>query len=165
MPWGPSCPRLYVTSRSHVKCAETFGLDLTTVRRATRVVAMRIEHRPGPEAVWLPGARALEAARTVAVAQGAIWFMLLSHGGKGLVFGPLAWLAVLIGTRFPGIAGVLLLIPVASLLIGWAPIFSNGSDAGDWLIFGALVVPALAAASVLLLRSATQAVHAISPPR
>jgi len=92
----------------------------------------------------------LFAARALAVAQGGVWVILLVHGGKGLVFGPAAWLAALIATRYPGIAAGILLVPVTWLVQSWAPILVDGASPGDLLIVTALVAPAAIAASVLL---------------
>lgn len=98
----------------------------------------------------LPAERSLDHARLLAVIQGTLWFVLLIHGGKGLIFGPLAWLAVFIGTRFPGIAAGLLLMPVAWLCQSWAPILLDGPAASDLLIVGTLVVPAIVASMVFI---------------
>lgn len=47
-------------------------------------------------------------------------------------------------------AAGLLLLPATWLLRSWAPDLANGADAGDWLIFGALVVPATVAAAIFV---------------
>jgi hypothetical protein len=105
----------------------------------------------GALGAWAAGGPVF-AARVVAAAQGTIWLILLIHGGKGLLFGPVAWLAAIIGSRFPAIAAGLLLLPVSWPVLGWAPTLSEGGDARDWLIVAALVVPAATAATIFLQR-------------
>jgi hypothetical protein len=92
------------------------------------------------------------AAGVLAAAQGAIWLILLIHGGKGLIFGPLAWLAAIVGTRFPAVAAGMILSPVSWLALSWAPILSERPAPGDWLIVSALVLPAMLAATIYLTR-------------
>jgi hypothetical protein len=103
----------------------------------------------------------LIAARVLAAVQGAIWFVLLIHGGLGIVFGVLAWLAASIGGRMSAIAAVLLLIPVVWLVGSWAPILSNEPQPRDWLIVASLVVPASLAAVLFLGRTWTSIMSAI----
>lgn len=95
----------------------------------------------------------LFVARALSAAQGAIWLVLLIHGGVGLLFGPMAWLSMLIGGRVPAIAAGLLLTPVAWLIGSWAPILSDEPQPRDWLIVGTLVFPALLAAMFFLRRA------------
>jgi len=57
------------------------------------------------------------AARLVALGQGIIWFVLLIHGGLGLVFGPLGWSASAIAGRTSKVAAVLLAVPAAFLTV------------------------------------------------
>jgi hypothetical protein len=77
----------------------------------------------------------------------------LIHGGTGLLFGPLGWLAAFAAGRLPGVAAVLLLAPVAWLVRSWAPILLDAPPAQDWLIVAALTVPGSIAASVFLRRA------------
>lgn len=92
------------------------------------------------------------AARILAAVQGGVWFILLIHGGMGLMFGPLAWLAAIVVVRSPGVAAVLLLVPVVWLVQSWAPILQDTPSALNWVIVAALTVPGSIAASVFLHR-------------
>ena len=97
-----------------------------------------------------PNARVDYVAVRLAAVQGAIWFLLLSHGGKGLIFGPIAWIAMLIAARTPPIAAGLLLAPTVWLVASWRPILDEGARHFDWLVFSSLVGPAVGAAALLL---------------
>lgn len=88
--------------------------------------------------------RVLTVARALSVAQGLLWLVLLSHGGWGLVFAPLALLAAIFGGRYPVLGPVLLIPPVAWLTLSWVPILADMS-AGNWGMWGVLVTPALLA--------------------
>lgn len=90
------------------------------------------------------------AAQALAAIQGAVWFLLLIHGGWGLVFGPIAWIAAAIAGWFPVIAAALLVAPVIVLSISWWPILTEGAAITDPLAFAALVGPATVAAALLL---------------
>jgi len=89
-------------------------------------------------------------ARLLGAAQGALWFVLLIHGGTGLLFGPMAWIATVVGGRIPAVAVILLVAPVAWLSNSWAPILFDGARLGDWAVFAALVVPALVSTAIFL---------------
>lgn len=93
---------------------------------------------------------ALFVARLLAAAQGAIWLVLLLHGGIGLLFGPMAWIATGVGSHIPALAAILLVAPVAWLSISWAPVLLVGAGLGDWGIFGALTGPAVVGAAIFL---------------
>lgn len=96
-------------------------------------------------------------ARAFGATQGAIWFVVLIHGGSGLAFGPLAWIATLIGARLPAVAASMLLLPAAWLVVSWAPILAGDPGARDWLIVVSLTVPASIAAAIYLLRAVAHA--------
>lgn len=102
---------------------------------------------------FAPSLTPLLVARVLSAAQGAIWLILLIHGGKGLLFGPMAWIAAMIGGRIPALAVILLIPPVAWLSVSWAPILAERPGQVDWAIFGSLIGPASAAAAIFLGRS------------
>lgn len=91
-------------------------------------------------------------ARVLAVAKGIAWFVLLSHGGWGLIAGPMALVAAALSRSFPYVAVGLLLLPVAALSVSWMPILLSGSTQTStivvWLL---LVIPALASAAFALI--------------
>jgi hypothetical protein len=105
---------------------------------------MRIPHP------WLigPSSAAVPVARVLAAAQGAIWLVLLIHGGTGLVFGPMGWIATVVGSRMPALAVILLVAPVAWLSVSWASTLFDGPELRDWGIFAALTGPAVVAAAM-----------------
>ena len=98
-----------------------------------------------------PDGTVVHVAVRLAAVQGAIWFILLSHGGNGLAFGPMAWIAMLLAGRVPPVAAALLLAPALWLAASWTPILEAGTSPTNWLIVASLIVPALGAAAMLLL--------------
>jgi hypothetical protein len=92
----------------------------------------------------------LPVARLLAAAQGAIWLLLLIHGGIGLLFGPMAWIATVVGSRKPAVAVILLVAPVAWLSLSWARVLMDGARPGDGGIFAALTSPGVIAAAMFL---------------
>jgi hypothetical protein len=99
---------------------------------------------------FAPSLAALLVARVLSAGQGAIWLILLIHGGKGLLFGPMAWIAAMIGHRISALAVILLIVPLAWLSFSWAPILAERPRPIDWTHFGALTGPAAAAAVIFL---------------
>ena len=97
-----------------------------------------------------PSTAALFLARLLAAAQGAIWLVLLIHGGIGLVFGPMAWIATVVGGRIPALAVILLVAPVVWLSVSWAPVLLDGARPGGWGTVAALTGPAVFAAAIFL---------------
>lgn len=100
---------------------------------------MRVDGRP---------TEGLLVARLLAAAQGAIWLVLLIHRGMGLLFGPMAWIAIAVGARMPALAVILLVAPVAWLSVSWAPVLLDGAGPGDWGIFAALTASAVVGAAI-----------------
>ena len=103
----------------------------------------------------------VDIARLLSAAQGVIWFALLSFGGQGLVFGPMAWIATVAGSRFPPLAILLLTVPVVWLSTSWAPILGERARLIDWIIFGALTGPAVVAGAIFLWRLFISLGHAV----
>ncbi len=92
--------------------------------------------------------------RVLAGLVGVEWFVLLLFGGLGLLFGPMAWIAALVGGARPRAAGVLLGLPVVMLIVAWVPIVFDRSgrlslvDAAG--ILAVLALPGLLAAALIL---------------
>ena len=97
-----------------------------------------------------PSTAARCVARLLAAAQGAIWLVLLIHGGIGLLFGPMAWVATAVGSRIPALALILLVAPVVWLSVSWAPVLLDGARPGDWWVFAALTGPGVIAAAIFV---------------
>ncbi|MDP3985087.1 MAG: hypothetical protein Q8Q52_08830 [Acidimicrobiia bacterium] len=95
--------------------------------------------------------RRLIYGRLAAVIQGIIWLVAGSFGGWGFLAGPMAMLAAMVGGRFRLIARVMLLLPIAFLVVGWAPVLFEGASLGSpkplqiVAILALLMVPGLAA--------------------
>lgn len=87
------------------------------------------------------------AGRFLALLVGVEWFFLLIFGGQGLVVGPIAWVAALVGRRWPTLSVALLSIPAALLVLAWLPAIVTGPDRLQAVAIAAvLAVPALVAA-------------------
>jgi hypothetical protein len=99
----------------------------------------------------------LAVARMLAGVQGGVWLVLLSHGGLGLVFGPMAIVAAVVAHRVPVVAVALLAIPAIWLTRSWLPSLMGAAstpDAGQgWAV---LVLPATGAAVALLVHAGRQ---------
>ncbi len=99
----------------------------------------------------MPGRRTI--GRVLAGLIGVVWFVVLLFAGLGLLFGPMAWLAALVGGARPRLAGVLLGLPV--LVLFGATILLLFDRTGRLNIvdaFGIVVVlgaPALVAAALI----------------
>lgn len=86
------------------------------------------------------------AGRFLALLVGVIWFFGLIFGGQGLLLGPMAWVAALIGRRWPLASACLLLVPAEGLTLAWLPAIVGGPDRAQALVIaGILAIPAAAA--------------------
>lgn len=106
--------------------------------------------------VWHAGGRVF-AAQALALIQGALWLILLSHGGWGIILGPVAWVAAGLAGRLPAAAAILLAGPIVLLLLSWWPILAQGPSVIEVLILTVLVTPASIGAALLLLPSLRRA--------
>ena len=87
------------------------------------------------------------AGRFLAVLVGVIWFFALIFGGQGLLLGPVAWLAAVLGRRWPIASASLLLAPGAVLAIAWLAAIVTGPDRAQAVVIaGILAIPAAVAA-------------------
>lgn len=96
------------------------------------------------------GSRLVVAGQVIAAVTGIVWFLLLIHGGWGLVFGPMAWIAVIGARRLPLVSVILLIVPTAVLAWSWTPAFINGAELLVLPIVLLLIVPPLIAAGLIL---------------
>lgn len=100
----------------------------------------------------MPGRRTL--GRALAALVGVEWLVVLLFGGLGLVFGPMAWIAAVVGGGRPRAAGVLLGLPVVVLVVAWIPLVFDSTarlslvDAAG--ILAILTLPAVLAAALIL---------------
>src|SRR5512141_1935117 len=100
----------------------------------------------------MPSRRAI--GRVLAVLVGIEWFVLLIFGGLGLFFGPMAWIAALVGGSRPRAAVVLLGLPIVFLVVSWFPVLFDRTGALSLVdaivILAGLTVPALLAAGLIV---------------
>jgi hypothetical protein len=91
----------------------------------------------------------------LAVVQGGVWLVLLSHGGSGFVFGPMALAAAAVAHRLRAVAVLLLAIPVVWLTRSWLPALMGPELApAAWQVWAVLTLPASGAIVALLVDAA-----------
>jgi hypothetical protein len=99
----------------------------------------------------MPSRRAI--GRLIAALVGIEWFVLLLFGGLGIFFGPMAWIAALVGGSRPRAAVVLLGLPIVFLVVSWIPIVFDRTGSLSLVdavaILAVLTLPALLAAGLI----------------